>query len=764
LKKPVNHPLNAFPSTSASPLRPVFLPGLYALIFLSPFFRGLFFEDDFLLALIMTSAVFIICLADHWRNVNINFFGDPLTLAVMALLLAYIISTITAVHRHDAIIELLKMGSYVMVFWMAARVGDIEGDFQKLLLAAYLAAMGMAIIGLSASLGLIHWPGAWEDGHIRSSLQYHNALAIYAAAMNLVGLAFSLQTKSIFPRWAFTAGNYLLFLVIIGSLSRGTWLLYPLAMGSLVFLIPGEYRRKALEEIAVFMLAGFLASRFIFNYLSHAQQLSAGVFMLLGLLLAIAASMIKESAWVSDQLAKRGVKPRSLAIIALIGIALMMINFIVHPASLTGFIKHVVPDTVVARTQKTSIQDNSFKDRLTTDLDSWKIIKDYPLTGTGGGGWKALYHSYASRLYWINDVHNAYLQTWVEAGILGFTALIAVILLLLRLIIKTWHIKRDNPDSILLWSTTVAVLLIAVHSSIDFELSIPAVAFLFFALTGLISGNIMAMQSNKAGRQNIAAKPLSGYVLIILAGILAISAGTIASCYYSANRIANKGVQVLESRQLQIATGLYQKAAKLDPYNGAYRVNLAQIAALRANSDKDSAAAGEALNHARKASECEPFNTSLRAAIFSIYGRLGRPDLQILEAEATIRANPFLSVPYEQMAGTVMPMAWQCLDTGQNEAAFLYFRRLLALRNKMPAETLNSTPDFNLAAGQSALLLGETALAKDYLALLLQSETRHSQTARLWLKGVDFMEAQKKSGANTNLNTLQMFLKQQKDQ
>ena len=224
----------------------------------------------------------------------------------------------------------------------------------------------------------------------------------------------------------------------------------------------------------------------------------------------------------------------------------------------------------------------------------------------------------------------------------------------------------------------------------------------------------------------------------------------------------------MESKQLQSARDLYLKEAKLDPYKGAYRVNLAQIAAIKANRDKDASAAGEGLNHARIASELEPYNTSLHAAVFSIYGMLGRPDLQLSEAESAIRANPYLPAPYEQMAGVTMQIAMQYLDKGQNEDAFSYFRKLLLARNKMPAEIGDSTPGFNLAAGQSALLLGETDQARKYFNLLLQDENKHVKTARLWLKGVDFMEARMKSRidgttfAIPDLSALQVFLKQQK--
>ncbi len=749
MKKKINNHFDRHENDSSSQLRPFFLLVLYMLVLLSPFWRGLYFERELLPAVVLAAIAFVLCVLDQVVCKDYDSFREPLDFAMAALLLAYILSTITAVHRHDAIVELLKVSSMVMVYWMAVRAGQNQRDFRRVLLAAYLAAVGMAVIGLGAALGWVHMAGAYEQGHIRSALQYHNALAIYLAAMNIVGLAMSLGTAR-FSRMAFSGGNYLLLVVILGSLSRGTWLLYLIAMVVFIFLIPASYRRSSVYQLLITIGIGLQAGRFFFNNLDISNEPVAAAFLISGLIMAMVLSMITVAPLsLKSKWARKGIA---------IGLVLLAVYIIANPVSLTGVMRYILPDRAIARAQKTSVQDNSFQERLTTYQDALKIIKDYPLTGTGGGGWRALYHSYASHLYWVNEVHNYYLQTWLEAGSLGFLALLGVAFFFLRKLIQIKALQMEDHDRVLLWAAATAVTLIALHSSFDFELSIPAVGFLFFALIGLVRGKVLEAKIELPVSQN-----KSLLVLGVLGGLLGTATGIMAFFYHTASIQADQGAYALEAGRLAEAQGLYTNASSLDPYAEAYHVNLAQIAAIKAVKGKEVQAVEEAIYHARKAAQLEPYNPSLHAALASIYAMLGRVDLQLTELEAAIRSNPFQPEPYELLAAAAMKSAWSCLDQGQYQEAFSYLERVLAAREKMPENISGSAEGLNLAAGQSALLMGKTKLAKNYLNLVAQGKESYKKTARLWLAGVDYMQSQGSTNdTEANLNNLLAFFNQQK--
>lgn len=492
-------------------LRLFFVPGLSLLILLAPFWRGLYFQTELLLALMFTAVLFLACLGEQFASGAEDFFQDPLDFAVLAMLFAYSLSLFSAVDIHAALLELLKFSGFFMVYWMAAQAAREERDFDRLLLAAYLAALGMAVIGLGAALGWIHLDGAWEEGHIRSTLQYHNALAIYLAALNVIGMALSLKTRGIIARLAYAGGNYLLVLVILGSLSRGTWLLYPVGLAGFILLIPAQYRRQAVYQIILFLGAGLTAGRFFFNSIKSEETLWAGFFLIVGLLMVLAVeALTRGDSSPGNQLDaddhksgsnleaparpvlenwQNGLRRLCKSSLVIRITALMLLQLVfngIAPNPVQGLIHYIVPETAIARADKLSPQDNSVQERGDTYHIAGQIIQDHPFTGVGGGGWEALYHSYADRLYWSNEVHNYYLKTWIEAGLLGILALLALGSLLLFKLIKTYPRTRKGTDGLSLWAAATAVVLLALHGLIDFELSMAAVGFLFYGLIGAI--------------------------------------------------------------------------------------------------------------------------------------------------------------------------------------------------------------------------------------------------------------------------------------
>jgi len=746
--------IDVHPDKSLSYLRLFLLLGLYLLIFVSPFLRGLYFEKQLVPAIILVTIVFFVLIIYKVLYEDNTFLQKPIDLIMPALLLSYGLSLLTAVHRHDAIVELLKVSSFVMMYYLGVQAGKSDRDFRRLLLAAYLAAVGMAISSLIAAVGWLQLAGVYADGYFRSPLQYSNALAIYLAAMNIVGLAIGLQAKQRFTQLAYAAGNYFLVIVIIGSMSRGTWFLYPLAMGALMYLIPAHYRRRAVYQLLAFTSTGILAGRFFLNNIQGAQETVAVTLLLIGLLLVIGVNRFYQPAISPAQMTEQGTKARLRLIIGMIS-SLIIVCYISH-ASIGEKMHYLFPDSAITKIQKTSLQDSSFQQRLLTYGDALKIIKHYPLTGAGGGGWKALYHHYAASLYWVNELHSFYLQTWVSAGLFGLLCLIALAFFFIRMLIKARQVLMRNPDSIDLWGASIAVLLIALHSSIDFELSMAAIGFLFYAMIGAIRGRIAeyqvldltAQNVNRITEQNRQKVNKTLLITTMLACIVVLVTALTAACFYTASLKAERGTQALKEQKIDEAQKLYQEAITLDPYQASYRVNLARMEAVRAINTKEPAVYDYTIYSACRASELEPYNLSLHAALFSIYGMLGRTDLQLKETEAAIQSNPFLPEPYEMFATAAISSVWPCYERGQIQEAIPYLKRLIEVRGNISANLFDSTPRLNLAAGQAALLLGEIGLAKTYLTIAVQAEGSIEKTAQSWLAGVTYIQDTKQtSGA-----------------
>lgn len=134
---------------------------------------------------------------------------------------------------------------------------------------------------------------------------------------------------------------------------------------------------------------------------------------------------------------------------------LMILLFFVFVAAL--FLFHSRTSSAVA----------TLTERFIQIIDASTLLGASPLLGSGPDNWQFLYPYYQSAQYQATIVHCSYMQIAVDAGILGlfcFSAIVAVGLYSLY--------KHGNLRALF------AVVLIAVHSLVDFDLAFGVIAFL----------------------------------------------------------------------------------------------------------------------------------------------------------------------------------------------------------------------------------------------------------------------------------------------
>ena len=115
------------------------------------------------------------------------------------------------------------------------------------------------------------------------------------------------------------------------------------------------------------------------------------------------------------------------------------------------------------------------------------MIADHPLTGLGLGAFAQAYPPYhappvTAGFVW-DRAHSSYLQGWAEAGLLfGSLPLLGGALLGRALWCRA---RRNAPGRSLALAALSALLAMALHSTVDFPLEIPANAYLLLALIAL---------------------------------------------------------------------------------------------------------------------------------------------------------------------------------------------------------------------------------------------------------------------------------------
>lgn len=744
-------------------LRPFFILGLGVILLTSPLMRGLFFQPELLTYQMMIAVTFAFCIYDQALRgevTNENLPWSFMDKAFLALILTYALSLITAVHMRPAIGELLEVITYFMVYWMASRTIKAEKNLFYLLVVVYAAGVGVAIIGLLAATGIFSFPGAYENGTIMSTLQYKNALAIYLAALNVVGLGMSVKSEGIIPKILYAVGNLLLVVVILGTQSRGGWILYPLAMAGFLAMIPRHYLWRAAYHLVIFLGCGLVTARVFYNHLPTAEGNQLIWYLLYGIAAVIVGQLLYHM--LGRWLNRESVPESTRRLVAIGGItyfaAVLVIYLGYAAAAFPVSVAEFVPGRVISRSQAISRVDPSYVDRLEMNKDALRIVRDHPLTGVGGGGWEALYHSYAQRLYWSSQTHNHFLQTWVEAGTLGFLALVGIWTGLIASLIKLRK-RKQGEWGVLLWSAAIPALAIGVHSVFDFDLSLPAISILLFALMGCVRGvtrETIPPQLPNGDNDNVTHAARRRMVLIAVGGTLTVLALFIPTWRFHAAGIAGaEGAKAITPDTLYQARYYYERAVRLDPYTASYKGDLAQIWAAEAITSKYFLARTNAIRYAEEAAAAEPFNTQLRGTLINVYGILEEYSRMEKEACSLVEANPFVMAHHEVLARVRLEAGTYYFDQGDHEKARTYMEDILRMPTELPKSTGELTPALCLSAGQAAYRLGRYDQVINFLTLATQGNNSDlAKEARLWLAATYARQGQTVS-AHELLNQVQ---------
>lgn len=729
-------------------LRIFFILLMGIVLFLGPFQRGLYFRSELYPALIITGLAFIFCIYDQVLQRDDRLFNHPLDWSVLALVVVYALSLINAVNISSAIDAFLKAAAFFMMYWLACRAAAREKAFNALLVTIYLAGVGVAVLGLLAAAGTIDWPGAYEKGQIMSTLQYPNTLAIYLAALNIIGLALGVKTERLLPRILYAVGNFLMVVVIVGTQSRGGWILYPLGLAFLIYIIPYTYRWRAIYQLMIYMGCGLVTTSGFFNNL-HNPAGNPLAFIITG---AIAVTILQTfyyllAAWLNRDAVTENIRKLAAAggalYIGIVSVIYLWYAAAAFPVAVAG----ILPAQAIAQAQKISGQEASFQARMEFNQDALEIVKDYPLTGAGGGGWDALYHSYAERLYWTSETHNYFTQVWVEAGTLGILALLAAVVTFIMLLRNYSKKQRGEKEAsrLLAWSAGTTVIIIFIHSAFDFDISITAIGFLLYALMGVVKGHSDAIKSRKKKTSRDERPETKPRTHLRLPGIAA--AGTIlglvviypAYTFYQAGIAGAAGAEALQAQELDRAVPHYQEAIRRDPFKASYKLDLAQIRYAQSLANDDAVAYFEALKYAGEAAQTAPYDAAVQQTLVNLYSSMKEDELMVNSAEALVRANPLLASNYEILAAALQSAANHNLAAGDPKQADAYLNRILSIEKMLPAYIEELSPALRLSLGQASLLLGREQNARNYLEPAHDDKELGYQV-QLWLAAAYAME------------------------
>jgi len=319
-----------------------------------------------------------------------------------------------------------------------------------------------------------------------------------------------------------------------------------------------------------------------------------------------------------------------------------------------------IPDAIANRFANIKLDDNNASSRIQFTKDGIEIFKDNMLIGAGGGGWKNLYRQYQTRPYNTTEVHNFYVQYAIEVGILGLLALAVVLIQLLIGFIKCIK-SKSNYLSIYL-----AVLLMLMHSAIDFNLSLVAVAYVLWLLIGVLN-------TDNNMKQVILSKRKWSYSCLILLSIVIV----VFSFSISYGISTGKKAVELASGDIDGKIELFARAMKFDRFNAAYRVDYAQLMNLKLSQTKDGSYFTEMMRQIDMANKYEPYNIDYMSVIINLMLSNGLFEEAASLADINVEIAPMVPNSYVQKTQVNHEIAKYYFSTKQHSKAIPYLENMI---------------------------------------------------------------------------------------
>lgn len=137
-----------------------------------------------------------------------------------------------------------------------------------------------------------------------------------------------------------------------------------------------------------------------------------------------------------------------------------------------------LPVRLVNRIDNFFTENKSLWERMVFYKDGLKLANKNFTTGTGGKGWLYNYENVQSYVYSTTEVHNYFLQVFVENGIISLLTLIIITLYSIIYIFKRFKNRKVK-------NTDFAFILLVLHSFIDFDMSFYCIMILWIALLAI---------------------------------------------------------------------------------------------------------------------------------------------------------------------------------------------------------------------------------------------------------------------------------------
>lgn len=659
-----------------------------AILFIAPLFRGLFFEPEFFIAAALIGILGII----YIMTIKKLRFDLPDWL-FLGLVFSYILSMTNAASLRLSYLGVLKSVTFFICFYIARNAFTEEKDREHLIITIVSGVSFITVLTILTKVNLLSIRDLLIGDRFAGTFQYANTYAAVLAAtsITLLGLAYNTglqqngKARSIFISLA-----YLNLLALFATGSRGGILIYGFAL--ILFILMSDKKLCMLVNsffITALSLAGAALLYFTVNSLLVFAAVIAG---LLAVLLV-------------DKLSgKLTAKSMLVALGAVIAAGFVILS--------------TTSGSPLQRLADISFSSSGFFVRYIFYKDALKIFSQNWFIGTGSGGWETLYTTVQTFPYMSRLVHSSAVQSLVDVGIIGTLFFLSLCgFMIIKCLRNKFAFSPVNGCAFLSFIT------LFLHSLIDFDLSIPVVAFFMFILLGLLYG-----RSSPGKHQGIGKS-----VVLVLLGITLLSSVSFAL----ADSIANSAVVNASTGGASIDSVKkdFKTAVVLDPMNAFYRNYLAQTIITLGIDNNNDDEIEEGLAVLNKAISLESNSYIFCYAKGQALVQLKRYTEAIEEYEKVVEIRPFHDTGYAAIVKTYVLEGQHTKDIEAFKKAIPVYDEAIERLRSVPEiyqkyitndANLEKSPELNFYTGLSYMFLGEYQKAEPLLAIAEKYGREHS--------------------------------------
>jgi O-antigen ligase len=490
--------------------------GVLIFLVFFPYNRGLFnsfsfeFESSIFEASLYVFVLFFLMIVRLLFIWEIDSYSTLLSIGIWFLPLIYWLSSFHAASYHNAILMILIASLLACLFIMGLYLGTTPRSLDVLQSMLMLSGYAVVLYGIGVMLGLVYTKDAiWFTSgtyRITSVFQYSNTYAGFLLALLMGALFTSVNAKRTWVALVNAAMLVPIWMSLMLTYSRGALIFIPLLVLVILFFLRLDRQIAfVITFIGSALVTVFTLSPITERYIQIAQIVmpkaegepanllsmqdplvwQTALILLLGSLICtlLVWGIRTRYLWLENRLSALSgrkfapyIVPVGLGGAGILGLLLLLG---------TGIAGSILPASIAERLQNINFQQHSVLERKTFYIDALKLASDYPLLGTGGGGWSALYEKYQNNPYVSRQAHSFFVQTLVEIGWVGFAILLLILgVVFFRYLRHYWRERQQQPSHFVFFILTFTLL---AHSLIDFDMSYVYIAGLVFFSLGVLA-------------------------------------------------------------------------------------------------------------------------------------------------------------------------------------------------------------------------------------------------------------------------------------